>query len=159
MTTRPFFAVLLAGVLLAPGCGSGSPTIPDVTRAAIDISVAPNPVVGNQNTLTGAVTAQYTITITEIAGLGGEVQFVSSTVFDPTTGKQVALTYYDGADLIVYVGSKRVEPKGTLVVPQTASYTLTDLSVPANLSISVQIKDDRENLVHASLLVKIDKAQ
>jgi hypothetical protein len=150
--------MLVAGVLLGPGCSSGTPTIPDVTRAAITISVAPNPVVGTQNTLTGAVTAQYTVTITETAGLGGEVQFVSSTVYDPTTGQQMALTYYDGADLTVYVGSKRVEPLGTLVVPQTVSYTLNDLSVPANLSVSVQMKDDRENLVHTSLLVKIEKA-
>jgi hypothetical protein len=77
-------------------------------------------------------------------------------VYDPASGKQVALTYYDGSDLIVYVGSKHIDPLGTLVVPQTASYTLADLSKAADLSVSVQLVDDRKNLVMTSLLVKIE---
>lgn len=156
MTPCRRFALLLAGALLAPGCGSNNVTIPDISRAIVDVSVDPNPVAGTQNALTGSVSAPYTITITETNGLGGEVVFVSSAVYDPTTGKQVALNYYDSADLIVYVGSKRVEPLGTLVVAQTASYTLSDLSKAANLVVSVQLKDDRKNLINTSLLVKIE---
>ena len=156
MTPRFLFAVLLAGVLLAPGCGTSTPTNTGVTRAVIDVSVAPSPVPGTQNALTGSVTAAYTITITETAGLGGDVDFVSSTVYEPSTGKQVALSYYDGADLIVYVGSKHVEPQGTLVVPQTVTYALSDLSKAANLTVSVQMRDDRQNLIYTSVLVKIE---
>jgi hypothetical protein len=156
MASRRRFALLLAGALLAPGCGSNNVTIPDISRAIIDVSVSPNPAVGTQNPITGSVSAPYTITITETNGLGGEVVFVSAAVYDPATGKQVALNYYDGADLVVYVGSKRVEPLGTLVVAQTASYTLSDLSKAANLAVSVQLKDDRKNLVNTSLLVKIE---
>jgi hypothetical protein len=77
-------------------------------------------------------------------------------VYDLATGKQVALNYYDSADLIVYVGSKRVEPLGTLVVSQTANDTLSDFSKAANLVVSVQLTDDRKNLINASLLVKIE---
>ncbi len=45
------------------------------------------------------------------------MSFVSAAVYDPETGKQVALNYYDSSDLVVYVGSKHIEPLGTLVVP------------------------------------------
>jgi hypothetical protein len=156
MPPRCRFALLLAIALLAPGCGNNYVTNPDVSRAIIDVSVSPNPVTGTQDALTGSVSAPHTITITETNGLGGEVVFVSSAVYDLATGKQVALNYYDSADLIVYVGSKRVEPLGTLVVSQTANDTLSDFSKAANLVVSVQLTDDRKNLINASLLVKIE---
>ena len=156
MSKRPLLVVLLAGALLAPACGNDNITLPDVTRAVLSITVDPNPILGTQNELTLSVSATYTITITEMAGLGGEVQFVSAAVYEPSTGQQVALTYYDGADLVVYQGGKRLEPLGQLVLAQTASYTLSDYTKPANLVVSVQLKDDRTNLIYTSLLVKIE---
>ena len=156
MSKRPLLVALLAGALLAPACGNDNITLPDVTRAVLSITVDPNPILGTQNELTLSVSATYTITITEMAGLGGEVVFVSAAVFEPSTGQQVALTYYDGADLVVYQGSKRLEPLGQLVLAQTASYTLSDYTKPANLVVSVQLKDDRTNLIYTSLLVKIE---
>ena len=142
--------------LLAPACGGSNPTITDVARAALAITVDPNPVPPSQNALTGAVSIGYRITITETAGLGGELQFVSSQVYDPATGLLLSLTYFDGADLVVFVGKKRVDPGGTLVVPQTASYVLPDLSTHATLVVSVQMKDDRDNVINQSLLVKVE---
>jgi len=156
MSKRPLLVVLLAGALLAPACGNDNITLPDVTRAVLSITVDPNPILGTQNELTLSVSAAYKVTITEMAGLGGEVLFVSAAVFEPSTGQQVALTYYDGADLVVYQGSKRLEPLGQLVLAQTASYTLSDYTKPANLVVSVQLKDDRTNLIYTSLLVKIE---
>ncbi len=157
-TSRRRRAALIAAALLAlvlPSCGSDSGTLPDVFAAVIQVTVEPNPIIGTQNQLTGSVSATYKITIDELAGLGGEVQFVSSTVFDPATGAQVALNYYDSADLTVFVGSKRIEPKGTLVVPQTVSYSLPDLTRATNVTVTVQVKDDRENVQTRSLLVPI----
>jgi hypothetical protein len=146
---------LLAGALVAPGCGSNTPTIPNITRAAIEITVDPNPITATQNTATFAATATYTINLKETSGLGGEVEFISSAVYEPSTGKQVALNYYDSSDLVVYQGSKRIEANGTLALPQSLSYTLSDYTKAADLVITVQFKDDRTNLVFASLLVKI----
>jgi hypothetical protein len=156
MAPRHCLALLLAAAVFAPGCGSSTPTNPGVTRAGLLLSVDPNPVAGTQNLVTGSVSAVYKTTITETAGLGGEVVFVSSSVYEPSTGQLAALSYYDSSDLIVYVGSKRLEPLGTLVVPQTVTYTLLDLSKPANLVIAVQLKDDRSNVVNTSFLVKIE---
>jgi hypothetical protein len=81
---------------------------------------------------------------------------VTSSVFDPETGLQVALSYFDSADLVVFVGSKRIEAGGTLVVPQTVSYVLPDFRTAASLTVSIQVKDDRNNLFNQSLLVKIE---
>jgi hypothetical protein len=147
---------LVAAALLAPACGGNSVTLPDVFRATIQFAVDPAPVPGIQNSLTGAVSAAYKVTIAETGGLGGEVVFVSSSVFDPETGLQVALSYFDSADLVVFVGSKRIEAGGTLVVPQTVSYVLPDFRTAASLTVSIQVKDDRNNLFNLSQLVKIE---
>ena len=147
--------VLLAA-LFAPACGNDTPTIGEAQRAAIQVTVDPNPVPPSQNQLTGAVSIGYRITITELAGLGGEILFVSAQVYDPETGLLMSLTYFDGADLIVFVGDKRVEAGGTLVVPQTTSYILPDFRINALLAVNVQMKDDRENLINQSVLVKVE---
>jgi hypothetical protein len=154
--TRPLLAALLAGALLAPACGNNNVTVPDVSRAVLEITVEPNPIAATQDQLTLSVSATYKVTITETAGLGGEVQFVSTATYERSTGRQVALSYYDSTDLVVYQGSKRIEPLGQLVLSQSTSYVLSDFSKAADLVVSVQLKDDRSNLIYTSLLVKIE---
>ncbi len=147
---------LLAGALLAPGCGNSTPTVPGgISRAAITVTVAPNPITATQDATTFAATGSYTITLKETAGLGGEVQFINSTVYDPSTGAQAALNYFDSTDLVVYQGTKRIEANGELTLQQSVRYTLADHSKAADLVVSMQFKDDRTNLDFASLLVKI----
>ena len=149
--------LVLLAALLVPACGGNSSvTNPNVSIAVIQVTVDPNPVPPSQNSLTGAVTVGYRVTITETNGLGGTVNFVSAQVYDPLTGLQVALTYFDSSDLVVFVGSKRIEPLGTLVVPQTAAYLLPDLRTAALLAVNVQVTDDRANLINQSVLVKIE---
>ena len=150
-------AVVLA--LFAPACGNDTPTATDVARAVLEVTIDPTPVPPSQNALTGVVSIGYRVTITELAGLGGEVQFVSAQVYDPETGLLKSLTYFDGADLIVFVGKKRIEPAGTLVVPQTTSYLLPDFRINALLAVNVQMKDDHENLINQSVLVKVQPAE
>jgi hypothetical protein len=151
-------ALLLALIpaVLLPGCGNGNPVLPsDVTAAGLQITVEPNPVVAAQNPLTGSVTANYKIVITETKGLGGELAFVNGSVYDPTTGQLVSLNYFDTADLVVFVGKSRVEAQGTLSFTQSANYTLADFSKAALLTVSAQMKDDRGNTINASTLVNI----
>ena len=153
-TSRLAFVLLAA--LLLPACGNDTPTTPGAVRAAIGITVDPAPVPPSQNPLTGTVSIGYRITITELNGLGGELQFVSSQVYDPETGLLASLTYFDGADLIVFVGKKDIDPGGTLVVPQTQSYILPDFRTTALLAINVQMKDDHDNVINQSVLVKVE---
>ena len=156
MTSRNLRTAVALAALVAPACGSSTPTIGTGTRAALTLTVDPNPVPPSQNVLTGSVSIGYKITITETAGLGGTMVFVASKIYDPATGQLLSLTYFDSDDLVVFVGKKRIDPNGTLVVPQTGSYILPDLSKNATLSVDVQMKDDQGNLINQSLLVKVE---
>jgi hypothetical protein len=153
MALRRRFALVLA--LLASACGNNV-TLPSGDRAVITVTVDPNPVPGSQNPLTGAISVAYKVVITEVNGGSGKVLFVSSQIYDPETGQQVASTYFDSSDLIVFVGSDTIDPRGTLTVPQTASYILPDYRKLAQLAVNVQMKDSRGTLINQSVLVKIE---
>jgi hypothetical protein len=101
------------------------------------------------------VSAAYVVTIREAAGLGGQINFVNSTVFDPSTGLQVTVNYFDSADLKVFVGTDRVDANGELKVAQTTSYVLPDFKVAANLTVNVQVADDQGTLINQSTLLPI----
>lgn len=149
-------ALTLLCVTLLPSCGEDNPTgLPNVSRAVIRIAVVPNPVEGSQSPITGTISAAFNVIVAEVNGLGGELNFISSTVFDPQTGAQVALNYFDDKDLAVFVGSKRIEPGGTLEIPTTLTYLLSDFRKEANLTVAVQFRDDRGNLINYSIFVKI----
>jgi hypothetical protein len=151
---QPPSAALLAAVLL-PACNDTTTNLPEIPRAIVVVASDPNPVVGVQNTLTLSVSASYVVQIRELAGLGGKVNFLNSTVFDPETGIQVAGSYYDSADLKVFAGSDRVESGGQLDVRQSVSYVLPDFGVEADLVVSIQVIDDRGGLANQSILVPI----
>lgn len=156
MLRRAALLAPLAAALLLPACGEDTGTLPDVTRAGLQVIVDPTPVPGVQNPLTGSVAANYRIRITETNGLGGKLVFVSSQIFDPQTGLQVAGSYFDSTDLVVFVGSDRLDPGGTLEVPQNPAYVLPDFRKEAQLTVNVQLRDDRSNVVNQSVLVKIE---
>jgi hypothetical protein len=155
MALRSRLALLLVVALFFPAC-EDDVTGPTGQRAALAVTVNPNPVPVSQSPLTGVVSVGYKIVITETNGGSGELVFVSSQIYDPETGQQVALNYFDGADLIVFVGTKKVEPLATLEVAQTLSYVLPDFRTAAQLTVNVQMKDDQGNLLNQSLLVKIE---
>ena len=147
-------AVLLAALLL-PACDDSSTNLPDIPRSVILVTVVPNPVIGVQNALTGSVSAAYVVQIRELAGLGATITFVNSTVFDPETGVQVGASYFDSADLKVFIGSDRVEAQGELDVPQTVTYALPDARLEADLTVNVQAVDDQGGLINQSVLARV----
>jgi hypothetical protein len=155
MALRRRFALVLAAAFLVTACGDDV-TSPSGQRAVITVTVDPNPVPGSQSPLTGAISVGFKVVITETNGGSGRVLFVSSQIYDPESGLQVALTYFDSADLKVFVGSDTVEPNGTLIVPQTASYFLPDFRKAALLAVNVQIQGSEGLLTNQSVLVKIE---
>ncbi len=155
MALRRRLALVLAVALLLPACGETSRPRRG-QRAVIAITVDPTPVPPSQSPLTGVVSVGYKVVITETNGGSGEVLFVSTQIYDPETGAQVALTYFDSSDLVVFVGSKKIEPLGTLTVPQTASYILPDFRTAAQMTVNVQVQDDQGTLLNQSVLVKIE---
>jgi hypothetical protein len=149
-------ALAVLPALLLSACGGNNPAgLPSVPNGIVQITVTPNPVVGSQSPLTGTVTLSYLITVQEVNGLGGTLQSVSSAVFDPATGAQYAVNYFDNADLKVFIGTDRIDPLGSLQITQTVSYALPNLAVAAELVVTVQFLDDRGSLQNQSILVQV----
>jgi hypothetical protein len=155
--SRGLVASVVLSALLISGCGgSDNPAgLPDVSNAIVQVVVAPNPLIGSQSPLTGSVSLSYVITVSELNGLGGTLQSVNSTVFDPQTGVQYAVNYFDTNDLKVFVGTNRIDPLGSLDISQTMTYALPDLRVAAELVVAVQFLDDRGSLENQSILVQV----
>jgi hypothetical protein len=148
----------VGSILLAAACGNNVVSPTDVLRAQITVGTDPNPVTVVASTRIGTTfSARFKVVITETAGQGGEVQAVNSTLYDDSTGLIVGLVDYDTADLLVFVGEKRVEAKGKLEVPIQIDYAIPSdpLQKAARLQVLVTLKDDRGNLVSSSVLVKV----
>jgi len=147
-----------ASFLVMVACSTNNPSPTSVPRAVITVGTDPNPVPAVSATRVGtAYSARFKVVIKEIAGQGGEVQSVTSTLYEDSSGVIVGLVTYDTSALIVFVGEERVEANGTLEVPIQIDYTNpSDVTVPAaRLHVLVNLKDDRDNVVSASALVRV----
>ncbi len=152
--TRILLPALLVGAALFPACRSDTPTAPGAAaRAVLTLTVQPNPIVADP--IPGGFQIRYTITVTETAGVGGQFEFVNSTLFDDVTGSQVAVNNFDNKDLIVFVGSDRLNPGARIDVPQTIAYVTPGGGKAALLTVAVRFKDDKSNLISGSILVRI----
>jgi hypothetical protein len=151
----PFLRLAVALVLAVAlaGCGNSTPTPTGVPSAAITLTVAPNPI-PTVTTSGSTFVVRWTSTIKEIAGQGATVELVAAALFDEATGVVIAANAFDDKDLIVFVGSKRVEANSKLDIPQELSYTAT-IRRPAFLIVRVRVKDDRGNTLEQQLLVKV----
>jgi hypothetical protein len=150
---------LAASVLLAVPACNNTPSPTEVARAQISADVTPRPIAAlPSNRLGYAFTAQFKVVISEIAGQGGEVQEVTSTLYDEVSLAEVGLVTYDSADLVVFVGEKRVEAGGRLEVPQQIDYVIPGNAAlkAAVLHVVVRFKDDRANNLRSSALVKVE---
>jgi hypothetical protein len=145
--------------LVLPACNNkNNTTSASGIEAALALTIVPNPVVA-MNTLNPTIAdydIRWMVTITETAGVGGDVQFVKATLFDPSTGLEAAQpTLLDSSDLLVIEGTNHLNPKGSLTVSQQLSYRLASRGRAALLSIAVEMKDDNGNLIDQSTLVQV----
>lgn len=146
------FALILTTVLL--GCSS-TPTVPSgITRSVITVAVTPNPVpVTTSTTSIGLHSVKYKVVVTETAGLGGELVQINSTIFDETTGASMGFNNYDAADLVVFVGSKRLEGGKSVEIAQQIDFVQPANFKGGRIAVAVQFRDDRANLQTQSILV------
>ena len=99
--------------LLLPACGSNTPSAGDAVRAAIQVTVDPTPVPPSQNALTGAVSVGYRCDHPGAERPGRRDPVRERAGLRPRDrAARTSLTYFDGADLIVFVGSKKIDPAG-----------------------------------------------
>ncbi len=137
------------------GCGDSSPApTPGVQNAVIVLTVTPNPISTLQSSPAGPTfSVSYTVKLAESNGLGGKVELISGSLFDDGTGQLIARNQFDDRDLIVFVGTNRVEANGSLDIRQDLSY-VAPAKRPASVVVAVRFRDDRGNLIEPSLLVK-----
>jgi hypothetical protein len=153
---RPML-VAAAAVVLAVGCNNtASPT--SVAKAQITVSVVPTPVTAIASQRVGfTFAAPFKVVINEVAGQGGEVEEVTSTLYDLGGLGEVGELSYDSSDLVVFVGSKRVEANGSLTVPMQIDYVIASdaTAKDAFLNVVVRFKDDKANNLRATTLVRV----
>jgi hypothetical protein len=148
-------AVAALAFAVLPGCSNSSPSVPDgVLRSQIVLSVTPSPLVPVTAT-PPFYSLRYSVKISEANGLGGEIQYVNGTVFDDVSGLTVGVNNYDSSDILVFVGSQRIDANGSRDVNQQIDYALPGGSTKAILTVNVQFKDDRGNFVTQSILVRV----
>ena len=146
-------AAILLLVVVLPSCGDDTPTPTGVGAAVITLTVVPNPI-ATVSTSGSTFVVRWTATIKESAGQGATVELVEARLYDDATGIVIAANAFDDKDLIVFVGSKRVEANSQLDIPQELSYTATAKRA-AFLTVRVRVKDDKGNTLEQSLLVKV----
>jgi hypothetical protein len=149
--SRVLLPVLLAAVLF--GCENTTTAPGPAARAVLRLSVTPDPLVSD--IVPGGFSVRYVIKITEIAGVGGTFEFVNSTVFDDVTGRQLAVNNFDNSDMLVFVGTDRLEPNQSIDVPQTIAYITPGAGRAAVLTVAVRFDDDKDSIINESILVKI----
>ena len=107
-SARKLRLLAAASILLASGLRvEHTPSPTDIERAVITVNTDPNPIPAVASTRVGtAFSARFKVVIKEIAGQGGEVQAVNSTLYDELSGAIVGLVNYDTSDLLVFVGAE-----------------------------------------------------
>jgi hypothetical protein len=149
----PVIATLLAAGF---GCNGSNTVTPGATPAYITLEINPNPVLATPYSPAGPTyAANWTTSIIESAGRGGTVQLVKATVYDSASGISLTTANYDESDLVVFVGSSRVDANGVLAVPQQATYA-SSAGEAATLTVTVTFKDDAGIVQERSVLAKIE---
>jgi hypothetical protein len=122
------------------------------TQASITVALSPNPVISTDCAPAPCQAAdgrlfrwrlQGTLTIQETAGIGGLVDSITVTAFNPQF-------VYTSADIVQRSGTNRVAAHGVLVFPLTSVYGLVDNPNAARqvvLPFVVRFIDDRGNTV------------
>lgn len=150
---RVLGAALAALAVGACNNDSKNPT-PGVQISLLAMTVAPNPISTLQSSPAGPTWAvRYTVQLKETNGLGGKVELLTGSLYDDANGALIARSQYDQSDLLVFVGANRVEPNGTLDIPQDLSYVATAKKA-TTVVVALRFRDDRGNLLEPSLLVK-----
>jgi hypothetical protein len=150
----------LAIMLLAfTSCGGSNPaptpTPTAPTAGVFTVTETPNPIIATGGTQGFQFTAAFTLTVTESAGLGGNVSFVNVTLRNATTGVEVGTIQFNPVDIAARAGSSHIAARGTLSIPLSVVYTLALGGRQATTTIAVQIGDDAGHVSNQLLTVPI----
>ena len=146
------------GLLLAvSGCGfegelptppaPPSPPVPPTT-AGLNLSLSSSPIVAVP---AAPWSAEWTLTVKETSGIGGDIQLVRATLVDPA-GALLAQTEL-GADQLKEQlgGSNHIGGGSNQEIPMSLSFDFPPDTPTGNLNVTVELSDDRGNAVSAAV--------
>jgi len=158
------FIALFASCTLIAACGddassSRSPTSfspppvstpPPPSKARIAIAISPNPVIAELATDSEFLFRyEFTVTVSETGGVGGNVNFINETVTISTSGGQLSPLNRGAGDVIRSAGTNHVKPGSKLVVPLGTLLTVRGIGEVMS-NIDLDFKDDLGNAMTAS---------
>jgi hypothetical protein len=104
--------------------------------------VSPNPIIAQRQS---PLRAEWSVTVTETAGIGGQINFTRATVSDgPTTIGTVELGADDISGLL---GTNRLEARGSLTAPMDMTLDVSLSCRGLSLAVEAQFGDDRGNVL------------
>jgi hypothetical protein len=156
MRTAPL--LLLSGLALAlPACVS-SPSGP--ASANLVIEVTPTPVVVRLRCQPGNIPPCFvsldpTVTLREIAGLGGRLETLDVTVRDVASGGETKLNL--GRDWIVgQAGTDRIDANGTRAFrPVITDYPISGTRPNLLLTLAIRFVDDKDHVLTPSVQIAV----
>jgi len=142
--------MVLALLLVTVACSS-TPTTPAPTQASITAAISPNPVTAMICSPSCAAIdgsgrlfqwrVQGNVTVQETAGLGGNINSITVTNFNPPI-------VYTSDVIAQRSGTNRVAARGSLIVPVTVIYGLVDNPAASRaivMSFTVSFLDEKGN--------------
>jgi len=154
------WAALVLGLLFTgPGCGyegdlptTAEPPSPPVppTQAATALSVTPSPI-DAVVAVDGSDpwSAEWTLTVQETAGIGGDIDFVRATLTD-STGASIAETELDIDQVSEQLGgSNHIEGGSNQEILMSLNFDFPDDVLSGDLRVTLQLSDDNGNTVSA----------
>jgi hypothetical protein len=151
----------LALLLAVTGCGfegelpaTTKPPSPPVSpnQAAIALSLSPNPIYAVAAEDGDAPwSAEWTLGIRETAGIGGSIDFVRATLAD-SEGASIGETELDGDQVSQQLGgSSHIKGGSNQTIVMGLNFEFPADVSSADLSVSLQLSDDRGNIVSAAV--------
>ena len=156
--TRPIWAVgfVLVAMCLASSCDDSTTTEPTVT-AELNVTVAPDPVAAVASTNEEFQwLASFTVTFAETAGVGSEIQPVTTNVIETANGEPVQSDEEVLSETQVDTDSNRIEGNSSRVVSISVFYTLPGGGTEANINLDIPIVDDTGAEVGGILQVRVE---
>lgn len=165
---RPIVVLACLACLVGAGCGGDSGSTPTpvpvaaptpASRAAVSLTVTPSPVIADATDQNQVYLASFTITFTETAGLGANIDFFNVTMRNPL-GYESATAYNHGADEVIKIaGTNHVAAKGTLVLPFKQTYWNGMGTRGLTLILVAQVTDERGNRMNVTNQVECLRRQ
>ena len=142
---------VVALLFVTVACSGGTPTTPAPTQASITAAISPNPITATVCSPPCAAIdgsgrlfqwrVQGNVTIQETAGLGGNINSITVTNFNPPI-------VYTSDVIAQRSGTNRVAARGSLIVPVTVIYGLVDNPAASRaivMSFTVSFLDEKGN--------------